>query len=246
MAKKKNKKSIIRISVDGSINKLAAGKMDSWFKNNIVEGTFTNENKEALYLEYDPIHKDIYIINNKDCLIYNENLEAFTSFVDYQDCYTLFNCNGSLLALSYNTPEIYEMFEGQYNTTFNDVPIDYSVQYRVNPSPYTDKVFTNVEFIADCSNVDNTLKVGYTPFDNIQVWNEYQDTLVKPLVFEKHRPSNLKQKFRIWRADIPRDANSNWGRDRIRNPWINMTLSKKTDGDNYKLELHSMNVQYME
>ena len=241
-----NEKSIIRISVDGSINKLAAGKMDSWFKNNVVEGTFTNENKEALHLEYDPIHKDIYIINNKDCLIYNENLEAFTSFVDYQDCYTLFNCSGSLLALSYNTPEIYEMFEGQYNTTFNNVPIDYSVQYRVNPSPYTDKVFTNVEFIADCSNVDNTLKVGYTPFDTIQAWNEYQDTLVKPLVFERNRPSNLKQKFRIWRADIPRDANSNWGRDRIRNPWINMTLSKKTNGDNYKLELHSMNVQYME
>lgn len=241
-----NEKSIIRISVDGSVNKLAAGKMDSWFKNNVVEGTFTNKNKEALHLEYDPIHKDIYIINNKDCLIYNENLEAFTSFVDYQDCYTLFNCSGSLLALSYNTPEIYEMFEGQYNTTFNDVSIDYSVQYRVNPSPYTDKVFTNVEFIADCSNVDSTLKVGYTPFDNIQVWNEYQDTLVKPLVFERNRPSNLKQKFRIWRADIPRDANSNWGRDRIRNPWINMTLSKKTNGDNYKLELHSMNVQYME
>ena len=241
-----NEKSIIRISVDGSINKLAAGKMDSWFKNNVVEGTFTNENRGALHLEYDPIHKDIYIINNKDCLIYNENLEAFTSFVDYQDCYTLFNCSGSLLALSYNTPEIYEMFEGQYNTTFNNVPIDYSVQYRVNPSPYTDKVFTNVEFIADCSNVDNTLKVGYTPFDTIQAWNEYQDTLVKPLVFERNRPSNLKQKFRIWRADIPRDANSNWGRDRIRNPWINMTLSKKTDGANYKLELHSMNVQYME
>jgi hypothetical protein len=78
-----NEKSIIRISVDGSVNKLAAGKMDSWFKNSVVEGTFTNKNKEALHLEYDPIHKDIYIINNKDCLIYNENLEAFTSFVDY-------------------------------------------------------------------------------------------------------------------------------------------------------------------
>lgn len=241
-----NEKSIIRISVDGSINKLAAGKMDSWFKNNVVEGTFTNTNNKALHLEYDPIHKDIYIINNKDCLIYNENLESFTAFVDYQDCYTLCNCSGSLLALSYNTPEIYEMFEGKYNTTFNDVPIDYSVQYRINPSPYTDKVFTNVEFIADCSNVNNTLKVGYTPFDNIQVWNEYQDTLVKPLVFERHRPSNLKQKFRIWRTDIPRDANSNWGRDRIRNPWINMALSKKTNGEDYKLELHSMNVQYME
>ena len=241
-----NEKSIIRMSVDGSINKLAAGKMDSWFKNNVVEGTFTNTNSNALHLEYDPIHKDIYIINKDVCLIYNENLEAFTSFVDYQDCYTLFNCSGSLHALSYDTPEIYEMFEGKYNTTFNDVSIDYSIQYRVNPSPYTDKVFTNVEFIADCSNVDNTLKVGYTPFDNIQVWNEYQDTSDKPLVFERHKPSNLKQKFRIWKADIPRDAKSNWGRDRIRNPWINMTLSKKTNGDNYKLELHSMNVQYME
>jgi hypothetical protein len=74
------------------------------------------------------------------------------------------------------------------------------------------------------------------------VWNEYQDTGTVPLAFIRNRPSNLKQKFRIWRADIPRDAMSKWGRDRIRNPWINMTLSKNTKGADFKMELHNMDV----
>jgi hypothetical protein len=69
--------------LDGSINKIAASKMDSWFKNNIVKGSFTYNTFNPFHLEYDSKHKDIYIINKDYCLIYNENLEAFTSFMDY-------------------------------------------------------------------------------------------------------------------------------------------------------------------
>ena len=242
-----NSKSINRFNLDGNITILASNKMLHWMHNNITQGTFTSENTNPFHLEYDPIHKDVYIINEQECLIYNEGLEAFTSFMDYQDCYTLNSVNGDLYSIGFiKTPKIYKMFEGYYNRTFGDIPVEYSVQYRINPNPYSDKVFTNVEFIADYTNNVGKVVDGKTPFDKIQVWNEYQDTTLVPLEYLRNSPSSLKQKFRTWRANIPRNGGYILGADRIRNPWIYMKLKKEKDDNNIdKMQLHSMNVQYM-
>jgi hypothetical protein len=135
------------------------------------------------------------------------------------------------------------MFEGDYNRTFGNTPVGYSVQYRINPNPYSDKVFTNVEFIADYTKSDGKVLEGKTPFDKIQVWNEYQDTGEVDLVYLRHSPSRLTQKFRTWRANIPRDGGYILGANRIRNPWIYMKLKKDKDDNNTdKMQLHSMNV----
>jgi hypothetical protein len=53
-------------------------------------------------------------------------------------------------------------------------------------------VFTNVEFIADCTNENNLVNNIITPFDNIHVWNEYQDTENTALTFDRHNSSSLK------------------------------------------------------
>ena len=148
------------------------------------------------------------------------------------------NINSKLYAINSEDRSLYQMFEGDYNIGFMSTPLNYSIEYRVNPDPYSDKVFTNLEFIADYGSE------GQQVFDTIKVWNEYQDTGEVPLEFKRNYPSNLKQKFRIWRADIPRDANSKWKRDRIRNPWIHLKLTKNPTDTN-KMEFHSMNVQYM-
>ena len=55
------------------------------------------------------------------------------------------------------------------------------------------------------------------------------------------KPSNLKQKFRIWRANIPR-AKAN-GRDRMRNPWLYIKLSMEKP-KMQKTILHDMTVYY--
>lgn len=236
-----NENCLILLNSEGTVSKISSNKMDSWFKNNINKGTYTWDNSSAYYLEYDPIHKDVYIMNPHTCLIYNELLESFTSFMDYPNCIKLFPVNSSLFSIANNN--IYQMFEGRYNTTFDNTPIGYSITYRVNPQPYVDKVFTNVEFIADITDGDDLLST--TPFDTIRVQNEYQDTQTQWLSFARSNPSNLKQKFRIWRVNIPRDGNK-LGGNRIRNPWIKMQLAKYPNtGNKYKLELHSMNVQYM-
>ena len=243
-----NEKSLIRITSEG-ISKLGLMKMDSWFKQNIVQGTFTYNNQKPFHLEYDSIHKDIYIINEDICLIYNETLGSFTSFIDFQETQGLFSFKGGVYALTYiENPLFYKLFEGDYNTTYGGKSIDYSMQYRVNPSPISDKVFTNIEFIADLDvNPLNSYKSESSPFNYIRVWNEYQDTNEIPLKYTKNYVSNLKQFFRFWRADIPRDGNA-LGGNRIRNPWIHLTIGRKNREDKNisKMEFHNLNIQYID
>jgi hypothetical protein len=79
-----------------------------------------------------------------------------------------------------------------------------------------------------------------TTFDQLEVWNEYQHA-TEDLSFNRYKPSNLKQKFRTWRVNIPRDEAN--GKDRMRNPWLYLKLSKITPNKD-KTILHDLLVQY--
>ena len=130
--------------------------------------------------------------------------------------------------------------------------MEYSVWYRINPGPYSDKVFTNGTLMADIGvtgtnfsypHYPNSTKTSDKPFNTLRVWTEYQDTSEVPLENILDRPSLLKQKFRFWRFTIPRDANSTFKRDRIRNPWIHLQLKGNSTK---KMEFHNLTIQYME
>ena len=114
-----------------------------------------------------------------------------------------------------------------------------------NPDMPVDKIFNNLEFRSD--SWDKSGKLLDTTFDTLTVWNEYQQgtsTLNNIL----GKPSDLKKKFRIWRANIPRAnvANSTKkGRDRMRNPWLYIKLSMEEENVN-KTVLHDMIVHYFE
>lgn len=246
-----NEKSIIKVTLEGAFTKLGGTDFTDWIKNNIIQGTYVNNNKKPFRLEYDPIHKDIYIINKDYQVIYNEKLEMFTSFITYSGEYWLYTFNGKLYAIrsDVNTSS-YEMFgDRTYNNDFTGDNMTYSIWYRINPNAYTDKVFTNGIMIADCgvsgtnTPLPNNSKTMIYPFDTIRVWNEYQDTDIVPFDNVIDRPSSLKSKFRKWKFFIPRDVKSKWQRDRIRNPWIHLKL-EGTSTD--KIEVHNFLIQYME
>ena len=139
----------------------------------------------------------------------------------------------------------YKMFAGDYNTTFEENEYNgYEVVYKVNPEPHMDKIFSNVEYIADCysqeSKVDNpNVLIQENPFDKLEVWNEYQRGITTS--FKRGQYPNFAKKFRIWRVDIPRDLSNK--RDRIRNPWMIMSLSKKPT-TSYKMVFHDLMVKY--
>ena len=85
-------------------------------------------------------------------------------------------------------------------------------------------------------------------FDTLEVWNEYQKG-ISNLKYLINKPSPLKKKFRVWRANIPR-CNVDWNGikanklDRIRNTWAYIKLSRNEENTD-KMVFHDLTVDYL-
>lgn len=227
-------KSLFMFNREGVSNISSSKGMSIWFKNNLT-------GKEKI--SYDFLTHDVYISNKDYCLSFNEDFQSFISFYDYNNIDTLFNLNKESLVLKTDNNRIVPsiMFKGNYTPS-------YSITYRVNPDPFTDKIFTNVEFLADfyaTNSPDIPYSFGETghsliPFNKLRVWNEYQEGIVEDYSLKRRYP-NFQKKFRTWRVDIPRDKNNH--RDRIRNPWIMLELSRN-NAPNNRMVFHNLAVKY--
>ena len=194
---------------------------------------------------YDPIHKEAYFINDKEALCYNELLGQFTSFYDYGSLNTMVPLSGSIFGIK--DASIHKMFEGDDYCKLFDNQKNYSITYKINKDPFIDKVWTNIEYRADVFNTGNisnmnAYKVDNETFNTLKVWNEYQNGTAD-LMGSKY--PNAKNKFRIWRADIPRDSNDTRKINRIRNPWIMLKLEKTTNTDK-RMEFHDLIIKYLQ
>lgn len=192
---------------------------------------------------YDKVNGDVFFISRDECLAFSEPLGQFSSFYSYEKMPYFTNLEDRGIALNVEgTGALYKPWlhnEGDYNMFFGVYQPFYTTVIA-NPDMPVDKIFNNLEFRSDSWDKSGNL-LG-TTFDTLTVWNEYQQgtsTLNNIL----GRPSNLKKKFRIWRANIPR-AKAN-GRDRMRNPWLYIKLSMEEENVN-KTVLHDMIVHYFE
>ena len=222
------------------------GGFQSWSKDNFSNEVWNPENSDGYVGYYNYNDNELYYINKDNCLAYAESLQAFSSFYSYNDVpyYVTINDRGFFISKSRednagNDYRLWEIHEGDYNYFFGKYQPFYTT-IIANPEFQSDKIFNNLEFRADSWN-GSTL----TPdtFDTLRVWNEYQDSgnTINNLKYLRNRPSSLKQKFRVWRANIPRDKSN--GIDRMRNPWIFLKLSKELDNKN-KTILHDLRVWY--
>lgn len=192
---------------------------------------------------YDKVNGDVFFISRDECLAFSEPLGQFSSFYSYEKMPYFTNLEDRGIALNVEgTDTLYKPWlhnEGDYNMFFGTYQPFYTTVIA-NPDMPVDKIFNNLEFRSDSWDKNGNLL--NTTFDTLTVWNEYQQgtsTLNNIL----GRPSNLKKKFRIWRANIPR-AKAN-GRDRMRNPWLYIKLSMEEENVN-KTVLHDMMVHYFE
>jgi hypothetical protein len=140
----------------------------------------------------------------------------------------MFNLEGETYYIDKDL-KIKEMFAGDYLRNFY-------VEYNVNPEPLDDKIFTNIEYISDTFD-DNELK-RVNPFSTLIVSTEYQKGTTYLL---NNKYPNSATKFRIWRADVPRDKTNKL--DRIRNPWAKFKLIGNSN-INGMTTLHSLVVKY--
>ena len=167
--------------------------------------------------------------------------------MSYGQVPAMFNINSDFYAIQHG--KIWEQFAGDYNMFF-DHYYPYSVTFVSNADEPYDKIFNTVEFRADCwtknTSGNEVLASGHT-FDTLEVWNEYQKG-VSNLTSLAAKPSPLKKKFRVWRANIPR-ANTDWNgikankMDRIRNTWAYVKLSMNKENTD-RMEFHDMIVHY--
>ena len=219
-----------------------------WFKDNINGTIWTPKNYTAFKLSFDELTKDLYIVNDKESLVYNTQLQRFVSFMDYPNCPLITNYRLNSIAL-YQTRaniQLHQLFKGDYNNLLG-VQQPYWMTYRLNPSAYTDNLFTNFTYIADRFNEDKLFNLETPVFDTVEAWNEYQHGMLDlTTINNRHRHS--KDRFRIWRGDIPRDGDTLTthinGGNRMRNPWLYLKLSKDTTGDTNKMVFHNLTVTY--
>ena len=191
---------------------------------------------------YDKNNNDVYFVNNNWCLCYSELIGQFTSFMSYEKVPAMFNVDSEFYA--FNNNKLWQQFNGDYNMFFGQYK-PYSITVVANADEPADKIFNTVEFRADAYDGDNLAPTK--TYDTLDVYNEYQHGRVT-LTDLNGRPSPLKRKFRIWRANIPRanipingiPANN---RDRIRNTWAYVKLSTETP-NTYRTVFHDMTIHY--
>lgn len=210
--------------------------MDNWFKYKPLFDT------ERTY--YDSIHQDLYLIWDDECLVFNDIMGKFTSFMDYGGTVALFPINNTMYALRSNNTSVttYSMFTGSYNNFFGSLK-DYWLEFISNADNPRDKIFSTIDIKVDFRDGTTNNVIHNEFFDSIKVENEYQNTGERTVTKSlKAFGAVAKKKFRIWRIDIPRDANRKF--DRIRNTWTSIKLKKKGT-DNKKMELHDITVNYL-
>ena len=234
----------------------------SWTVNNLSSTSPWNPyDFNGCVTYYDKVTGDVMFITASTCLTFSEPIGYFSSFYDYGSTPFFATLKNRGIAFhqdsSNNKYYPYLHREGDYNYFFGTYK-PFWTTVVVNPDPTEDKVFNNLEYRGDTFQYNSLTgmwdyKYNNT-FDRLEVWDEYQrgSAILTDVKDWGNKYSNLKKKFRVWRANIPRNTTNQGGdtlhrytRDRMRNPWLYLKLTKSVS-NNYRTELHDLVVNYFE
>lgn len=229
-----------------------------WYNSNVLNGVraFYDNKYRDIYFTPGPAHD----MEQPDALCYSEQLGQFTSLMSYGGTQAMFNFADGFYSLRHNSNDnlsLYQNNVGDYNNFYGSVK-GWDFSFISNENPTITKIFDTIETRADSFDGSTVIGDKYStkkqpgqPFNFIRVSNEYQDTRwydeegkPKDTVFNS---SNLRKKFRVWRALLPRNYGT---RQRIRNPWSMITLgwnplNTTQPGDNTKKAVvHDVTVKY--
>lgn len=215
--------------------------MDSFFNKNLNTSELKYDNpilKQGITGTYDEKLKLTYLTylqdNNNFTISIKDNENKFNSFHSfYPNKY--FSKGDITLSTDENSKNLYSYYNGEYNKYFNN-KFPSKLTLLINPDADHDKVFNNIFYNSEVSL--NDLDMSNITFNYIKAYNDYQTTNKVPLTIGLN--SNLRRKFREWKAIIPRIQNS---RDRVRNPWIFLEL-EFNHAENYKFKLHDIYINY--
>ena len=242
-------------SVSNMSDKLLMG---SWFKYTLNGISIWNPVDFGNFVGYyDKLNDDAYEITNETAISYNASdaTSVYTSFYSYDGASYFSNIlDKGIWVRRPSGGDKYKLWshhDGEYNMFFG-VYKPYSITLLANEIPNVDKTFDTIDY-RDDEFVFNSTNESYvyspnTSFDKIYAWTEYQTTN-QSLVFKQNAITNLKKKFRIWRAIIPRasrgDGKSTIHGNRIRNPWMYIKLAREDENTNM-IKAHDFTVNYFD
>lgn len=234
----------------------------SWVTTNFNSTkSWTPADYSGCVTHYDKVTGDVMFTTASTCLAFSEPIGYFSSFYDYGSTPFFATLKNRSIAFhqdsSNNKYYPYLHREGDYNYFFGEYK-PFWTTVVVNPDPTEDKVFNNLEYRGDTFQYNSLTGMWDYKYDNtfdrLETWNEYQrgSILLTDVKDWGNKYSNLKKKFRVWRANIPRNTTNQGGdsthrytRDRMRNPWLYLKLTKNI-ANNYRTELHDLVVDYFE
>ena len=217
---------------EAPINITDKNGFNSWIRKALAENkewTFDN------FVTYDNNStSDVYFVNKDYCLSFNELLNEFSSFYSYESTPYLHSINKEYFMLRNDGSFVtmWQQHSGDYNSFFGELK-PFSITVLANDKGIYDKVFNTVDFRSNTwSNISGEWENCFnTDFKKIEVWTEYQHGMSQ-LNLRMGVLSELKKKYRLWHANIPRNnmsGNLSVIRDRIRNPWAYVKLSSDND-----------------
>lgn len=215
--------------------------MHTYFNNNYDYDLLAVDNpmlQSGVVAGIDNYNNDIYFTLHQGdksfTRCFNELRDEFIDLKTYTPVRYL-NKGEKLYSGSINNNTLHEHYAGDYNNYYGEFASS-KITLLVNPESDLDTIINNIQYASEVylNNFDqptNTLT-------HIRAYNEYQDTGRIPLILG--RSSNLRRRFREWKAAVPREANK---RRRIRNPWIYLELEFENT-TNLRLILHDIMVKY--
>lgn len=219
-------KTFNRFSNNGFEQLSLIASMFKFFRDNLDYNILKQDNpytNSGITLGYNQNTYDVFIsFPNKFCLAFNEIIQGFTSFYDYDTPMFIWDWKKCMLIRDKN--KIYEMHAGEYNI-FGGENKPSELTLICNPEPDHDVVFNNLEYKAEA--LDNNQKeLDYT-WEKIRAYHENQDSDFVNINYRK-----LNRKYRLI---IPR---SKFTTDRIRNTWTYITLSSYNSNKLYYRNNH--------
>jgi hypothetical protein len=176
---------------------------------------------------YDNNNDDIYFVTEKDCLAYNEKIDAFESFFSYEDSFILNSAGNTIVvkeqdAVIKENTDIYDgaswwnngirgdglssieiMHEGEYNRFFG-MQMPFYVRFKVYPdNMQRDKIYTNLEFNMDAFD-EKDIYLPDETFTRVRVWNEYQWGQWSLRSNNLYGTTAYKKRFRTHYLQLPR------------------------------------------
>jgi hypothetical protein len=232
----KQSNSIYRYNSNGIADLSLEKGMQDWVRENYKSNEWlpASSDSNGIRTFYDNTYKDVYFAlgpgaNQETTLNFNETLDNFVSIFSYSGTYGLINFKNKFIGYKYGYPLITQLYSANTGTIFG-FRYNRAFSFISNENPTITKIFDTVELRADLYDKDGNV-THKAPFASIEASNEYQ---------KSDAGRDFKYKFRVWRANIPRNVNTF---QRIRNPWAKISFNMPA-GSTDRLVLHDLDVTY--